>query len=116
MRTHLQRQHGRRELRHRVHVLREALDEVDDVRREGGALVELRSDARCLRGRGDLARQEQPEEALGERLAALNGRGQELLQLGDGVAAEADPLRFQWVAGRGWRAEGAAWDEDTRTS
>ncbi len=41
---------------------------------------------------GDLPRQQQVEHALGQRLLPARGLGQSFLQLGDAVAAEADPL------------------------
>lgn len=41
---------------------------------------------------GDLAGEEEPEETLGKGLVATRSLGEELLDLGDGLAAEADTL------------------------
>jgi hypothetical protein len=66
----------------------EVLDELGDRRpggpvgREGGALL----------GGRDLTGQEEPEEGLGQGLVASGSLGEELLALGDGLAAEADAL------------------------
>mmetsp|Transcript_17227 Transcript_17227/g.52100 ORF Transcript_17227/g.52100 Transcript_17227/m.52100 type:complete len:203 (-) Transcript_17227:314-922(-) len=77
----LQRQDGRRQLRHGVHALREGANGGLHVRRERGARMKLGSERVDLRLGGHLTRQEQPEEALRHRLVALLARvgGQLLL-------------------------------------
>eukprot|EP00964_Phaeocystis_antarctica_P145643 scaffold111756_cov90-Phaeocystis_antarctica.AAC.1 len=90
----LQRQDGRRQLRHRVHPLGEGADHRLDVSRQLRARVELGGQRICLRLGRHLTGQQQPEEALGSGLVALLPRvaGQRLLELRDGEAAEADAL------------------------
>lgn len=83
---------GERELRHGVEVRRAAVNELLDELGDVGAGGPLgRQVADLLLGR-DLARQEEPEEALGEGLLSAGGLGEDLLALGDGLAAEADAL------------------------
>jgi hypothetical protein len=41
---------------------------------------------------GDLAGEEEPEKTLRKRLLATGGLGEQLLALGDGLAAETDTL------------------------
>ena len=88
------------ELGHRVHALGEALDHLRHVRRQSRALSELLREGSGLRLGRDLAREEQPEEALRKRLLAVGRRRKgrrirraaAVLQLRDGVATEADAL------------------------
>lgn len=66
----------------------EVLDELGDGRaggpvgREGGTLL----------GSRDLTSEQEPEQSLGQGLVASGGLGEELLALGDGLAAETDAL------------------------
>jgi hypothetical protein len=69
-------------------VVDELLDELGDV----GAGSPLSGEVADLLLGGDLAGQEKPEETLGKRLLAAGGLGEKLLDLGDGLAAEADTL------------------------
>jgi hypothetical protein len=66
----------------------ELLDELGDI----GAGSPLGGEVADLLLRGHLAGQEEPEETFGERLLATGGLGEELLALGDGLAAETDTL------------------------
>jgi hypothetical protein len=66
----------------------ELLNELGDI----GARSPLSGQSADLLLGGDLAGQEQPEETLGEGLGATRGLGEKLLDLGDGLAAEADTL------------------------
>eukprot|EP00968_Pinguiococcus_pyrenoidosus_P021254 scaffold2730_cov247-Pinguiococcus_pyrenoidosus.AAC.9 len=83
------------ELGHRVHILAEAADQGLHVRRQFRTLVQLRGHQIHLLLGGHLSREKQPEQRLGQRLSRaarpFEG-GQELLALGNGVAAEADPF------------------------
>lgn len=88
----LKRSDGERELSHGVEVVGAAVDELGD---EGGELAAgspLGGQVADLLLGGDLASEEEPEEALGERLAAAGSLGEDLLALGDGLAAETDTL------------------------
>jgi hypothetical protein len=64
----------------------ELLDELGDV----GAGSPLGGQVADLLLRGDLASEEEPEKTLGKRLLAAGGLGEQLLALGDGLAAETD--------------------------
>jgi uncharacterized protein YPO0396 len=88
----LARHNGDGELGHRVHAIREALDHLRHVRRQGRALRQFLGQGGGLRLGRELAGEEQPEEALRERLRAARRLRQLILQLRDGVAAEADAL------------------------
>ena len=84
--------HGHRQLSHGVEVGGAAVDELLDELGDLGAGGPFgRQVADLLLGR-DLAGQEKPEEAFGQRLLATGGLGQKLLALGDGLAAEANAL------------------------
>lgn len=83
---------GERELRHGVERRRAGVDEVLDELGDGGAGGPVGRELGALLGGRDLARQEQPEEGLGQGLVTAGRLGQELLALGDGLAAEADTL------------------------
>jgi len=85
-------EHRRGELRHGVHALGQGADQRLHVRGQLGALVQLLRHGLGLLGGGHLAGQQQPEQALGDGLALGLRGGQHLLQLGDGVPAEADAL------------------------
>ena len=92
LRLVLERGDGDGELGHGVEVAGAAVDELLDERGDvragsplGGQLADL------LLG-GDLAGEEEPEKTLGEGLLAAGGLGEQLLALGDGLAAEADAL------------------------
>lgn len=68
---------------------------VDELGDEGGELAAggpLGGEVADLLLGGDLAGEEEPEETLGEGLVAAGGLGEDLLALGDGLAAEADTL------------------------
>ena len=91
--------HADGEGRHGVHVLGEGPQEGLHVGGQLAAGVQLGGEGGRLLHGGDLAREQEPDEALGDglaraRLAALLARegGEELLALGDGVAPEADTL------------------------
>lgn len=67
-RLRLQREDGRRELRHRVHPLREGANHALHVSRKLGARVQLRRHRVGLLLGGHLARQQEPQHALRYRL------------------------------------------------
>ena len=83
---------GHGELGHGVEVRRAAVDELLDELGDLGPRSPVGRQVADLLLGGDLARQEQPEDALGQRLAAAGGLGQKLLALGDGLATEANAL------------------------
>mmetsp|Transcript_24868 Transcript_24868/g.46760 ORF Transcript_24868/g.46760 Transcript_24868/m.46760 type:complete len:406 (+) Transcript_24868:283-1500(+) len=93
------------ELGHGVHVLGEAVEEGNDVAGEArGALVEVGGEAINLGLGGDLRGEEEPEEGLEEGLSVLGTGGafeggEDLLAVGDGVAAEPDSLLGVEVGG-----------------
>lgn len=84
--------HGQGELSHGVEVGRAVVDELLDELGDVGAGSPLSGEVADLLLGGDLAGQEKPEETLGERLLAAGGLGEKLLDLRDGLAAEADTL------------------------
>ena len=67
----------------------ERLGNVGGQRAAGGPLL---GDGLSLGLGGHVAGDQQPEETLGQGFSATGGLGQELLALGDGLAAEADAL------------------------
>jgi hypothetical protein len=75
-----------------VEVGRAAVDELLNELGDLGAGSPVGREVADLLLGGDLAGQEKPEEAFGQRLLATGGLGQKLLALGDGLAAEADTL------------------------
>ena len=83
---------GHGELGHGVEVGRAAVDELLNELGDLGAGSPVGREVADLLLGGDLAGQEKPEEAFGQRLLATGGLGQKLLALGDGLAAEADTL------------------------
>lgn len=78
--AHLQREDACRELRHGVRAARHLHEHALHIRRQLGAARELGADAVGLRLGGQLPGQQQPQQALGQRLAALLGARQ--LRLG----------------------------------
>ncbi len=83
---------GHGELGHGVEVRRAAVDELLDELGDLGPRSPVGRQVADLLLGGDLARQEQPEDALGQRLAAAGGLGQKRLALRDGLATEANAL------------------------
>jgi hypothetical protein len=83
---------GERELGHGVEVAGAAVDELLDELGDIGAGSPLGGQVADLLLRGDLAGEEEPEKTLGKRLLTAGGLGEQLLALGDGLAAEADTL------------------------
>ena len=83
---------GERELGHGVEVAGAAVDKLLDKLGDVGAGSPLGRQVADLLLRGDLAGQEEPEKTLGKRLLAAGGLGEQLLALGDGLAAETDTL------------------------
>ena len=88
----LKRGHSQRELRHGVQIARTAVDELIDEVGHIAARGPLCAEIPDLLLRGYLASQQQPEETLGERLLAAGSLREQLLALGDGLAAETDTL------------------------
>lgn len=88
----LKRGDGERELSHGVEVVGAAVDQLGDEAGELAAGGPLSGQVADLLLRGDLAGEEEPEEALREGLVAAGGLGEDLLALGDGLAAETDTL------------------------
>lgn len=83
------------QLRHGVHVLWQAANEGFDVGGQRGARVELgRQRVHLALGR-DLAREQEPDEALRKGLTVLvaGERREQLLALRDGVATEPNALQ-----------------------
>lgn len=86
---------GERELGHGVERRRAAVEDLLDELGDRGACGPVAGELLdLLRGR-DLAGDEEPEETLGERLGAAGSLGEGGLDLGDGLAAEADTLICQ---------------------
>ena len=83
---------GERELGHGVEVAGAAVDELLDELGDVGAGSPLGGQVADLLLGGDLAGEEEPEKTLRKRLLAAGGLGEQLLALGDGLAAEADTL------------------------
>lgn len=75
--------HGKGELSHGVESAGAAVDELLNELGEVGAGSPLGGQVADLLLGGDLAGQEQPEEAFGQGLLATRGLGEELLALGD---------------------------------
>mmetsp|Transcript_15819 Transcript_15819/g.66659 ORF Transcript_15819/g.66659 Transcript_15819/m.66659 type:complete len:401 (+) Transcript_15819:1304-2506(+) len=88
----LQRHDGHRKLRHGVRVFRERRQHVEHVFRDVRARPELRGQALHLRLRGDIPGEQEPQQTLGEGLAALDGGREPFLQVGDGVSPKPDAL------------------------
>ena len=80
------------ELAHRVEGRRAAVEDLLDELRNGGAGGPVLGELGDLLLGGDLAGDEEPEETLGERLGAAGSLGEDLLDFGNGLAAEADTL------------------------
>mmetsp|Transcript_7078 Transcript_7078/g.21611 ORF Transcript_7078/g.21611 Transcript_7078/m.21611 type:complete len:462 (+) Transcript_7078:264-1649(+) len=83
------------ELRHRVHRLRQRVHQRDNVLRQRRPGVEVRRQAVALGLGRDLARQEEPRQRLGDRLAIARRaleRRQDALQVRDRVTPEPNPL------------------------
>jgi len=88
----LKRGNGKRELSHGVEVVGAAVDELGDERGELATGSPLSGQVADLLLGGHLAGEEEPEETFREGLVAAGGLGEDLLALGDGLAAEADTL------------------------
>eukprot|EP01139_Manchomonas_bermudensis_P019093 Amastigsp_a676365_1425.p2 type:complete len:273 gc:universal Amastigsp_a676365_1425:611-1429(+) len=88
----LEQRHRRHKLRHRVQRLGERVDDLERVLGDRPALVPLVRDRLDLSVSGDLARHEQPEEPLGQRLHAALDLRELLLALGDREPAEPNAL------------------------
>lgn len=92
LRVVVESRHGHGELGHGVQgggqVVEHLVDELGDLT----LLGELSRQASDLLGGGDLAGEEEPQHGLGEHLAALDGLGENLLALLDGLAVESDTL------------------------
>lgn len=80
------------ELGHGVGALGEGVENVLDVRGDGGSSPQVLGNTLDLGIRGDLASEEEPEEAFGEGLAVRLCLRKLGLELRDGVASEADAL------------------------
>ena len=92
LRLALESSDGKGELGHGVEVGRAAVDELlDELGDIGTGSPVSRQVADLLLG-GDLAGQEKPEKTLGKGLLATGSLGENILALGDGLAAETDTL------------------------
>lgn len=88
----IQSTHSYGELGHGVHVLGKRLDQVQNMLWQMRLLGQLAREGPNLGGRGDLARQQQPEHGLWEHLRARGALGKLSLAVLDGPAVEADAL------------------------
>jgi hypothetical protein len=83
---------GERELGHGVEVAGAAVDELLNELGDIGAGSPLSGQVADLLLGGNLAGKQEPEKTLRKRLLATGGLGEQLLALGDGLAAETDTL------------------------
>jgi len=83
---------GERELGHGVEVAGAAVDELLNELGDIGAGGPLSGQVADLLLGGDLASEEEPEKTLRKRLLTAGGLGEQLLALGDSLAAETDTL------------------------
>ena len=88
----VERGHGGGELGHGVEVGGEVVQHGDHVAGQLGAPRPVLAEAADLLLGGDVAGDQEPEQTLGQRLLTAGRLGQQLLALGDGVAAEPDAL------------------------
>lgn len=84
--------HGHGELGHGVQGGGERVEHLGDELGDLTLLGELSRQTSDLLLSGNLAGEEEPEHGLGEHLTALNGLGENLLALLDGLAVESDTL------------------------
>lgn len=83
---------GHGELSHGVEVAGAAVDQLLNELGDLGAGSPVGREVADLLLGGNLTGEEEPEETLGKGLAAAGGLGEDLLALGDGLAAETDAL------------------------
>lgn len=84
--------HGAGELGHWMKVGGEIVEHGGDERGEGRFGGEFAGEGADLGGGRDLTGEEKPEDGFGEHLGAGGTLWEDLLAVGDGVVAEADPF------------------------
>lgn len=83
---------GQGELRHGVKSAWASVDELLDEAGDGSASSPISAESLDLLDTWNFAGEQEPEETLGKGFFAAGSLGQELLDLGDGLATEADTL------------------------